>query len=373
MKISKRVKHIQTMGIREIFEFTRKIDDVQDFSLGQPDFGMTAEGKKAAIEAIRSDRVKYTENQGILSLREVLAKKLKTANRIPARPEEIIVTAGATGGLALTFLTLLDPGDEVVVCDPYFPVYTELPKLLGAKIRLLDTYPNFLPDPKKLELLITNKTKLVVINTPNAPTGTVYDLPLLKSIAGIAKRHSLTVLSDEIYENFVYDGAKHFSMGSFYKNTVTVNGFAKSFGMPGMRLGYLHAPEKVVSQMIKVQQLLYCCAPTPAQYAGTEMLKYHAHTAAKIRKAYQHKKNLVAKVLSDKYDFIEPRGGFYYFIKAPSGNAAEFTKQAIKRGVALIPGRMFSKRNTHFRLAFCVPDETIKKGTKKLASFKDFF
>lgn len=370
MKISKRVKNIPASGIREIFELTKKMDNVQNFSLGQPDFGMTAEGKTAAIKAIRFDRVKYTENQGIFPLRKALAKKFRKTNKINAQPEEIIVTSGATGGLALAFFALLDPNDEVIVCDPYFPVYVELPKLLGAKVKLLDTYPNFLPEPEKMEKLVNSKTKLIVLNTPNAPTGAVYDLPLLKSIAGIAKRHSLTILSDEIYEDFVYDGSKHFSIGSTYKDTVTVNGFAKSFGMPGMRLGYLHAPVDIVSQMIKVQQLLYCCAPTPAQYAGIEILKHRTRTVQKILPAYQHKKDLVVKGLRDQYDFVEPHGGFYYFIKSPREDGSRFAGKAIKLGVAVVPGKVFSQKNSHFRLAFCTDDKTIKKGIKKILAVK---
>lgn len=365
MEISKRVKCIRASGIREIFEAARKNKNLLDFSLGQPDFDVPPVVKRAAVKAIKDGCNKYTENQGILELRQAVAKKLKTKNKIKAKPEEILITAGVTGGLALSFISLLNPGDEIIVPDPYFVLYQELPKLLGIKVTLLNTYPDFQLDISRLKKLITIKTKAIIINTPNSPTGRVYPKQILYELAQLARKHNLTIISDEIYEDYIYDDARHFSIGSIYPQTITLNGFSKSFGMPGWRIGYLHAPKNIISEMIKLQQLLYCCAPSIAQYAALEAL--HNQTQAReIKKQYQRKRDLIYNGLKNKFHLTKPNGSFYAFIEAPNGHSSAFCKQALRQGIALVPGKIFSSRDTHFRLAFGVSDNIIKKGIEKL-------
>lgn len=365
MEPSKRVKRIKASGIREIFEAKQKNKKLLDFSLGQPDFDVPPSVKQAAMKAIRAGNNRYTENQGILELRQEIAKKLKTKNGIKAKPDEVIVTAGVTGGLALSFFSLLNPGDEIIVPDPCFVLYRELPKLLGIKVVLLDTYPDFQVDINKLKKLITAKTKAVIVNSPNAPTGQVYSKKTLIDLARLAKRHNLIIISDEIYEDYVYDDAQHFSIGSIYQKTVTLNGFSKSFGMPGWRIGYLHAPKKVIAEMIKLQQLLYCCAPSFAQHAAIEALHNHGQDS-RIKKQYQRKRDLIYNGLKDKFNLNKSKGSFYMFIEAPRGDGSAFCKRALRQGIVLVPGEIFSSRDTHFRLAFCVSDNIIKKGVEKL-------
>lgn len=365
MELSKRVKHIKASGIREIFENKPKHKKLFDFSLGQPDFDVPSAVKQAAVKAILFGNNKYTENQGILELRQAVAQKLKTKNKIDAKPDEVIITVGVTGALALSFISLLNPGDEIVVPDPYFFLYKELPKLLGIKVVLLDTYPSFQLDIGKLKKLITAKTKAVIINTPNAPTSQVYSKQTLIELARLAKKHNITIISDEIYEDYIYDDVRHFSIGSIYPNTLTLNGFSKSFGMPGWRIGYLHAPKKIITEMVKLQQLLYCCAPSTAQYAAVTALR-DQEQAGKIRSQYQKKRDLIYDGLTNKFNLIKPAGSFYAFVEAPDGNGAAFCKRAIKKGVVLVPGEVFSKRDSHFRLAFCVSDNIIRQGIKKL-------
>lgn len=365
MEVSKRVERIKASGIREIFEAKQKNKRLLDFSLGQPDFDVPSAVKQAAVKAIRAGNNKYTENQGILGLRQIIAKKLKTRNKIEVNPNEVIITAGVTGGLALSFFSLLNPGDEIIVPDPCFVLYRELPKLLGIKIVSLDTYPDFQLDINKLKKLITAKTKAVIINTPNAPTGQVYPKQTLIALAQVARKHNLIIISDEIYEDFIYDNVRHFSIGSIYQNTITLNGFSKSFGMPGWRVGYLHAPKKIITEMIKLQQLLYCCASSTAQHAAIAALR-DRDQADKIKKQYQRKRDLIYNGLKNKFNLIKPVGSFYAFVEVPNGDAVTFCKRALKVGVALVPGEVFSQSNTHFRLAFCVKDDVIKRGVKKL-------
>lgn len=365
MEISKRVKCIKASGIREIFENKQKYKKLFDFSLGQPDFDVPPAVKRAAVKAIRAGNNKYTENQGILELRQAVAQKLKTKNKIDAKPDEVIITAGVTGGLALSFISLLNPGDEIIVPDPCFILYQELPKLLGIKVILLDTYPDFQLDIDRLKKLITIKTKAIIINTPNAPTGQIYSSKILIELARLAKRYNLTVISDEIYEDYIYDNAQHFSIGSIYPKTVTLNGFSKSFGMPGWRIGYLHAPKEIINEMIKLQQLLYCCASSTAQYAAIAALRDRGQ-ADKIKEQYQRKRDLIYNGLKNKFNLIKPTGSFYAFVEAPDNDSQTFCRRALKEGIALVPGEVFSERNSHFRLAFCVKDDTIKQGVKKL-------
>lgn len=369
MEVSKRVKHITASGVREIFENKKAHrGSILDFSLGQPDFDIPPAVKRAAVKAIYAGKNTYTENQGILKLRQAVAQKLKNKNKIKAESDEVIITAGVTGGLALSFFSLLNPGDEIIVPDPYFVLYRELPNLLGIKVVLLDTYPNFQLEVSKLEKLITTKTKAIIINTPNAPTGQVYPEKTIIELARVAKKYNLTIVSDEIYEDYIYDNAQHFSIGSIYPNTVTLNGFSKSFGMSGWRIGYLHAPKEIINEMIKLQQLLYCCAPSPAQYASLAALR-DREQASKIREQYQRKRDLVCEGLKGKYNLIKSAGSFYVFVETPGGDSSTFCERAIKRGVMLVPGKVFSERNSHFRLAFCVGGNVIKQGIKKLLEF----
>lgn len=370
MNISKKVQKIRASGIREIFEAKEKNKTLLDFSLGQPDFDVPVKIKRAAIQAITNGKNKYTENQGILELREAIEKKLKTRNHINAKEENIVVTTGATGGLVLSLFAVLNPGDEVIVPDPFFPLYAEIPKLMGGKVRFLDTYPDFTLKLEKLVKLINHKTKVIIINTPNAPTGSVYEQSVLAKLAKIAAYHHITIICDEIYEDFIYDDHKHFSIGSIYPNTITLNGLSKSFGMPGWRIGYLHAPRQLIPEMIKLQQLFYCCAPTPAQYAAIQALKMGGNESLKIKKAYLQKRNLVYQGLKDYFNFKKPLGSFYCFIEVPDGNGSEFSKIALKSGVAVVPGNVFSQKNTHFRLAYCTDDQIIKKGITKIVNIK---
>ena len=365
MDIAERVQKIKASGIREIFEAKKKAK-VIDFSIGQPDFDVAPKVKQAAIKAIQSGHNKYTENQGIPEARQAIADKLKSKNNIPAAGEEIIITAGVTGGLALTLTTLFNPGDEVIVPDPYFPLYTELPKLLGIKVIFLGTYPDFTINIDRLKEKITNKTKAIFVNSPNAPTGQVYSKQLLADLTEVAKEKNIIIISDEIYEDYIYDDNKHFSIGSIYPNTITLNGFTKSYGMPGWRIGYLHAPAQVIAEMVKVQQLLYCCAPSVAQYAAIQALKNNQ--AEKIKIDYQAKRDLVYSGLKDKFEIIKSAGTFYAFIKAPNQGGQEFCRLALQNGVALVPGSMFSEKDSHFRLAFCTSDQAIKQGVEKILS-----
>ena len=368
MILNKKLQSIRASGIREIFQAKKDHKDLVDFSLGQPDFDTPQFVKNAMVKNIQAGRNSYAENQGILPLRQAVARKLQEKNGITADPEEVIITVGTTGGLVLSLFTFLNPGDEVIIPDPCFVLYRELPKLLGAKPVMLDTYPNFQVDPKKLAALITKRTRILILNTPNAPTGQIYNKKVLREIAGLARKHNLIIIADEIYEDFIYDQREHVSIGSFYEQTITLNGFSKSYGLPGWRIGYMHTPRQYVPEMIKLQQFLYACAPTPAQHALVDVFSHISFTRD-IQIQYQKKRDMVDDILSDHFVFPQPVGSFYVFCQAPGKNATEFCRSALKEGVVLVPGNIFSRHDTHFRLCFAAKDEVLIKGLKRLTTF----
>ena len=209
--------------------------------------------KAAAFRAIADDKTTYTPANGILELREALAHKLQTDNGIPCDANNITVVPGLTTGQLLVYMALLDPGDEVVLFDPYYPPYPHLASMLEARVVYVSTLPTFQPDLDALKASITDKNKLIVINSPNNPTGAVYPEKTLRAIAAIAGEHNITLISDEIYEHFVYSG-KHFSVGSIYPKTITMNGFSKEYAMTGWRLGYICAPQPIIDAINELQQ-----------------------------------------------------------------------------------------------------------------------
>lgn len=360
--LSKRVNKIKESGIRKFFDLAaEKKGEFIDLSIGQPHFPVSAGLKKAVKIAIDGSCNSYTSSAGRPDLRKKIAAKLRTENNIPAKPEEIIVTAGVSGALFLAFGACLDPGDEIIVPDPYFVFYKEILTFLGVKIVFLDTYPDFHIDDRKLKKLITPKTKALLINSPNNPTGAVYARPELEKIARLARKHNLLVISDEIYEKFDYNN-KFFSIGSLYKNTLTLNGFSKSHAITGWRLGYAHGPQYIIEAMKKLQQYSFICAPSLVQAAlETEMTL----NIEKETKKYQAKRDFVYENLKSKFYLNRPEGAIFAFVKIPKGKK-NFLEKLMENKVLAVPGKVFSKRPDYFRISFAVDDKTLAKGIKIL-------
>lgn len=362
--ISKRVQAIQVSGIRRVFDLAAKLKNPIDLSIGQPDFETPLEIKAAAILAIKQGFNKYGQTQGILPLRQKLAKKLKSKNQIEARPEEILVTSGVSGGLFLTFSALFNPGEEIIVIDPYFVGYRQTAVFLGIRPRFVNTYPDFKLPLEKIEEAVSRKTKAILLNSPANPNGKVLNQKEVEAVVKIAKKHDLFIISDEIYEDFIYDGLKNFSPASIYKKTITLSGFSKSYAIPGWRLGYLHGPKEMVQEMAKLQQYVFVCLPVFIQKAGIRALELDI--AQRIRKNYQQKRDLVYNGLKDCFPVIKPEGAFYLFPEAPQKKGMEFVKRAIGNNVLIAPGSAFSQRDSHFRISFAASKETLLRGIKAL-------
>ncbi|NUM33804.1 MAG: pyridoxal phosphate-dependent aminotransferase [Candidatus Brocadiae bacterium] len=357
-----RVKNITASGIRKVFDLAAKMQNPVNFSIGQPDFDVPEPVKEAAIQAIQQGLNKYTMTQGISILREKVKEELQKTKNIT--PEGLMITSGTSGALLLAMMVLVNPGDEVLLPDPYFVMYKHLLSLAGGIPQYYSLYPDFEVNVKELEEKITEKTKIIILNSPSNPTGTVLSKEKLVEIAGIAKKHNLIVISDEIYEAFIYEG-KHHSIASYYPKTIILSGFSKTYGMPGWRMGYAAGPYEIIEKMSTLQQFSFVCAPTPAQYAcvkafDVDLTPYIQRYKAKRDKIYQGLVDLGFKV-------IKPKGSFYIFPEAPWGTGQTFCEAAISQEVLVIPGNAFSSRDTHFRISFTTKEEDIDRGLSLLS------
>jgi len=359
--IAHRMRQFDASGIRKVFELGARLKNPINLSIGQPDFDVPETVKQAAIEAIRTGKNGYSVTQGIEPLREKLQELI--ARRYGHPDREVFVTSGTSGGLVLAILSLVNPGEEVIIFDPYFVMYEALIHIAGGVPVVVDTYPDFRIDVSRVEAALSPRTKMVIVNSPANPTGVVASEQELRDLADLTQRRGIVLLSDEIYRDFCYD-QPFVSPAQFNPSTIVVEGFSKSHGMPGWRVGVTHGPSAIIQQMLKLQQYSFVCAPQPFQWAAltaldVDMSAYFA--------AYRRKRDLVVEGLRDLFELVTPRGAFYAFPKAPRGTATEFVMEAIeKHHLLIIPGKVFSRRDTHFRISYAAPDEVIERGIEVL-------
>lgn len=357
--ISSRLQYFDSGDFQRAMKQQSELKDPIDFSIGIPEELTPEHIKAAGIHAIMSDKTVYTPTAGILELREALAQKLIKENGLPATASSITVVPGLTTGQLLVYLALLDPGDEVIIFDPYYPPYPHLASMIGAHVVYVQTTPDFQPDLHALEASITNRAKAIVINSPNNPTGAVYPESTLRQIAKIAEAHNLVVISDEIYEHFTFD-TPHFSIGSIYPNTITMNGFSKEYAMTGWRLGYISGPQEIIDAINQLQQYVVFASSSIAQHAGLAAVTHRPDIMAK----YKTKRNyLVKRLKSMGYTVHGAEGAFYIFIKAPNDMTdIEFIEKAAEYGLILVPGRAFSRLHGFFRISYGTDMATLEKG-----------
>ena len=358
--IAERMSRIDASGIRKVFALAEKMKNPINLSIGQPDYDVDDAVKQVAIDQISAGFNKYTQTWGIDELREECAAYYE--RRFGTRLRNVMVTCGVSGGLLLTFMAVIDPGDEVLCADPYFVIYKHLVNLLGGVCKPIDTYPDFRLRPDQVEAAITDRTKLLIINSPNNPTGVSLTKEELAGLAAVAKKHNLLIMSDEIYEQLEYDYPPA-SIASMYDNVIVLNGLSKMGGMPGWRVGFAAGPEEIVQQMNTLQQYTFVCAPSFAQKAAVLALKQDI--TPKIV-AYRKKRDIVYEGLKDKFNVVKPSGAFYIFPEAPGLDGDRFVAKAIENNVLIIPGSVFSERKTHFRISFATGDEVLKRGVDVL-------
>lgn len=360
--IAHRMSKIDSSGIRKVFDLAQKMQNPVNLSIGQPDFDVPEEIKMAAMKAMKDGANKYTVTQGIAELRNGLLNRLQKQRGVNA--EDIIITSGVSGALTLVFMVMINPEDEVLIPDPAFVSYKHLVNFCSGKPIFINTYPDFQLTAARIEPHITKKTRALVMNSPANPTGIMCTVRDIKEIAELARKYNLVVVSDEIYHDYDYHHEFE-SIGKYYEKTLTLDGFSKSFAMTGWRMGYAAGPASIISEMIKLQQYTFVCAPSPAQYAvakslDTDLSKYIA--------SYKKKRDLMYEGLKDKFRIVKPGGAFYFFPQVPWGTDEEFVATAINKNLLIIPGSVFSERHTHFRISYAASEETIHRGIDILNS-----
>jgi aspartate aminotransferase/aminotransferase len=358
--IADRTRLFDNSGIRKVFDLARSLPDPINLSIGQPDFDVPEPVRRSCIEAIEAGKNGYSLSQGIPPLREELQRQVD--QQYGHADRTVLVSSGTSGGLLLAMLALVNPGDEVIIFDPYFVIYEPLVQLVGGEPVLIDTYPDFTIDVNRVEDAITDRTKMILFNSPGNPTGVTASEEDVRSLAELAARHNIALVSDEIYRHFCYDGPFS-SPATYNEQSIVIDGFSKSHAMTGWRLGVVHGPARIIDTMVKLQQYTFVCAPQPAQWAGLTALG--VSTTPQVD-AYRRKRDMIISELADDFEFVKPGGAFYVFPRAPIESGSEFVMRALQSNLLLIPGSMFSNRDTHFRISFAADDETITRGIEVL-------
>jgi aspartate aminotransferase/aminotransferase len=354
--VADRMSSIEASGIRKVFELARTLKDPVNLSIGQPHFDVPEPIKHAAHQAIDRGDNGYTVTQGIPELRTKLQAYVRDLYQDPDR--EVMVTSGTSGGLLLAGMSTINPGDEVLIFDPYFVLYPHLVRLAGGTPVFISTYPDFRIDLDQVRRAVTPRTKSIIVNSPSNPTGVIHSPECLRGLAELARERDILLMSDEVYRVFCYDAPFH-SPAEYNRDVVVFDGFSKAYGMTGWRLGFAHGPRRLIEEMIKVQQFSYVCAPSIVQHAGVAALDFDV---SEIGADYKRKRDRVYEGLKDDYEVVRPEGAFYMFLKAPFGSGTQFVVEAIKNNLLLIPGNAFSQVDTHFRLSYAATDHTIERG-----------
>jgi aspartate aminotransferase/aminotransferase len=358
--LAERTQQIQASGIRRVFDLAKELTHPINLSIGQPHFDVPTPIKEAAIAAILAGHNGYTVTQGIAELRDKLRQRIRQS--LPQEDREVLITSGTSGGLVLAVLATINPGDEVIIPDPFFVMYPHLVRMAGGIPVFVDTYPDFQIDPDRIRQAITPRTKMILFNSPSNPTGTVVSRERVRALAEIASQHGLLLVSDEVYRAFCYEG-EFVSPAEYNPDVLVLDGFSKAYGMTGWRLGYAHGPKQLIEEMAKLQQFTFVCAPSIVQHAGIAALDWDvAPTVAE----YRRKRDRICQALREHYELVVPGGAFYLFPRVPWGNADEFVAACIRQQLLVIPGNVFSQRDTHFRISYAADDDTIERGIEVL-------
>lgn len=392
MDLSRKVQKIEpsvTLAITaKAKEMKENGIDVISFSAGEPDFNTPENVINAAIKAMQDGNTKYTSVNGILPLREAICKKFKDDNNLKYDPSQIVVSTGAKQSLANAFLAILNPGDEAIVSNPYWVSYPELIRLADGKPVFVegDETSSYRFNKENLEKVVTEKTKAIILNTPNNPTGTIYTKEELIEIAEFAKKYDLIIVSDEMYEKLIYDGKKHISIASVssdaYERTIVINGLSKAYAMTGWRLGYCGSTEKLAKLMTNIQSHMTSNVCSITQYAAIEALNGPQNKVNEMILEFEKRRNYMVRTLEEMkiLSIIKPEGAFYIMINIEKCLEKEINGEIIKDSmdfsskllehekVAVIPGKAFGLDN-YVRVSYATSMELIEKGLERINKF----
>jgi aspartate aminotransferase len=351
-------------------QLKREGKDIISFSLGEPDFNTPESIIEAATLSLKRGDTHYTQSKGVPELREAIARKLTVDNQLDATPDDIIVTPGAKQAVFESVCTLLNEGDECILFDPAWVSYEAIVKFAGGKPVMVPVHDRDGYQPLDVQDFVTDKTKLVILNSPCNPTGAVYDERILAAVAEIAEDYGIYVISDEVYEKIIYD-KEHFSIGAVIPDlTVTVNGFSKAYAMTGWRLGYAAAPKSILAGMLKIQQHSVSHPTSFVQYAGVEALTGDQQPVYDMTAEFRKRRDLVVGELSKiGIKCRKPHGAFYCFVNISQfGTSIEVTERLLRDAhVAVSPGIAFGPSGEgHLRLSYATSREQIIAGIKRM-------
>jgi aspartate aminotransferase len=356
---SDRVESVSISGIREVFEAAG--EDAINLGLGQPDFPAPAHARDAAVEAIQAGEADaYTENKGMMSLREAIAAKHQRDQGVTVDPDEIIATAGGSEALHIVMEAHIDPGDEVLVPDPGFVSYDALTRLAGGTPVPVPLRDDLTLDPAAVEERITADTAAFVVNSPGNPTGAVSSKTDIREFARIADEYDVFCLSDEVYEYTVFDGEFHSPLAFADRdNVVVVNSASKLYSMTGWRLGWVLGSTSRVERMLRVHQYTQACAAAPSQFAAEAALTGPQDVITKMTESFECRRDLIVDGLTDiGLEVPTPRGAFYCMPKVPDG----FVMECLDRGVIIVPGDAFGANGSGYaRLSYATDEESLRE------------
>jgi aspartate/methionine/tyrosine aminotransferase len=366
--IAARSRSIDASGIRKVFDLGAKLKDPINLSIGQPDFAVPESMRAAASHAVLENRSGYSVTQGIPELHGAIWRHLERdiGWKGPTSDLGCVVTSGTSGGLLLGLMAVCDSGDEFIAPDPYFVMYPQMGKMLGARCVLCDTYPDFRMTADRVEPLITPRTKAVLVNSPSNPCGTVMTGAELRDLVDLCRAKGVLLVTDEIYDEFCFPDAREAgrcpSPARYSQDCLLIRGFGKTYGCTGWRLGYAAGPMPIIQEMCKLQQYSYVCAPTPLQWGVIP--SFDCDLSPQIAE-YARRRDLVVKAFEGVAEVARPGGAFYAFVQVPRRlglTATQFVEKAIDRRVLVIPGNVFSQRDTHFRLSFATNPAKLEEG-----------
>jgi len=380
IKIPPKIDSFQESVIREMTRIAEE-ENAINLSQGLPDFSAPVELKKSAQKAIEKDHNQYSFTYGLPELREKISKKIKQKNRITANPDtEITITCGVSEGFMSACLSLLDKGDEVIVFEPYYENYLPGIILSGAKPVFVSLeQPDFEINFDDLNNKINKKTKAIILNTPMNPSGKVFKMEEMKNIAELAEKRNLIIITDEIYEDIIYEGKNHISFASLegmYDRTVSIMGFSKTYGITGWRVGYVLASKRLSNAVRKVHDYLTICAPTPFQKACIDALDMKKEYYENLRQTYRNKRDKICSSLQEIGFNLKPPDGTYYVMADfseldNSRDDFEFAKYLTRdSGVASVPGTSFYKNKELgkkiIRFSYAVKEQTIEDALERI-------
>ncbi|MDD4299952.1 MAG: pyridoxal phosphate-dependent aminotransferase [Methanomicrobium sp.] len=359
---SKRARTVEMSGIRKFFQKAKP--DSINLGIGQPDFPTPEHVKKAGIKAIENNLTGYTFNSGVPELREAVSQKFSRENGLEYSADQIIITAGAGEALFIAMQSLVDSGDTVLYQDPGFVSYKECTVLSGGRPRGISLDKNLHIDVESCKEQL-DSAKVIILNTPGNPTGAVESEESVKAIAQYAEDKGVTVISDEVYEHFIYE-KKHYSAANYSDNTMTVNASSKTFSMTGWRLGYIAGPQSYIDQCLKIHQYCQTCASSVSQYAAIAAYTGSTDCVTEMKKEYGIRRELLYNGLKNLgFDFPKPEGAFYMFVPMEK----TMFEKIIDAGVVIIPGDAFGENAKDYaRFSYAASRENITEALKRIES-----